>query len=339
MSSQNKKSINQVVKSEFKFLAFFTAVLSLPWIISQVTAISDAVRFSNLGVIGMLQVLVGLGDFSFTNIQAILIFTVLISIGLIPLYANAMARRINGQETREAIDGGFADYKNKRTWNYALKVLLPVALIGGLVYGLIGLIPNSIFTSLLNSMISSIVVTIIVALISIIISVLLATIGSYITVGYIVYLRSDLEIKAAFQSIDSKIVNFLLGFNVISVLGTFGISLAFIAPLLFKTLNEVVASIMTYIIWLLIVLLVYNIVISFFRNAVYMSAANNANVSEHLAIDMTTDGGTSSELSSQNPFAGVNPQVRELTIKPKHAKHKNRINTTAPRYQVKRSIK
>lgn len=344
MSSQNKRSINQIVKSEPKFIALFALVLLIPGIITQGVAIIDVIRLNSLGLLGIAQVALKMSEFNLLSSHALTIAMAIVSIGLLPLFASGVARKINGQSAREAVKDAFSDYSNKRTWNYVLKVIVPFVLVLILVSIIMAVLPNSIFYSLFDAMISNVLVAIVVSLIAIIIAVLIETILSYIVVGYIVYLRSDLEIKQALKAVNSKIINFLLGFNVVFVLGAVVIMLGFIMPLLFKSIYDVLMSATSTIMWLLIVLFIYQIIMCFFRVAVYVNAAENANIEEQLVIASTS--------SVQNPFenanksnttvANENNEVNrgaELTIKPKSAKHANSIKPVPTKTVVKRSIK
>lgn len=332
-NSKNKSSINQVVKAEYKFIIFISALLLLPWIITQIVLIFDLVKFNNLGLMGQFQVLLGMGDFSFSNLMIVGGIMAIVRFGLLPLFANTTARRINGQGKKEAINAGLDDYKQKRTWNYMLKVVVPFILIMGLISFLLKLIPANTWITVLSSIMSSALLMVVVTILIIAIVVILLTLVSLVMVGYTIYMRGELGIKQSLNTVSKSQVNLLLGFNVIDVLGKFFILIMFSIPLLSMSVEQLFVDAIPIIIMATVVLVIYEILIYFYRITVYMSAASNIEISEMIENTYYQEV---REVAEINPFEKTTINGPVLSIQPKQAKHKNRIDTSTKKIKPKR---
>lgn len=375
MSKQNKMSIKQVIKNEYKSIGFFALIVLLFPLISEGILLADLTRFNNLQPLQKLATLIGVGDFSFTNTQFLSYFTIIVTIIAVPLLALVMARKLNGQRLLHSIRDGFQDFGSKRSWNYILKVYLPYILVIVVLVVIMSLIPATTLLNLASSLMESTALAIVVLILVLILSVVISSIAGVLFVGNVVYMRGAPRIKAVFKAIPNRETNKILIFNLVEILVLVVIIGCFAVPVMSMQPLSLLTKAVSIMIGFLIVIIIYQILFMYLRFSLYMNVAskvevkNSKNISvkavrKNKAIETNTSSDELSLETKEVEVAEVNAEKAdfeqateevvseeqpaqevkafESKIQPKAAKRKNRINpndTEEVNVKPKRSIK
>lgn len=340
MSKQNKKSIKQVIRGEYKIIGLFILIFLLFPLISEIALISDLNRFNSLSVLEKVGALLGLTDFTFTNVDILSLFSLVVTIVAVPLFAIIMARKLNGQRLLHAIRDGFKDLGTKRPWNYILKVYLPyIAVIAVVVIG-VSFISDQTILNVVSNLVQSTALSVVVIILVAVLSVVVASISGTLFVAFVAYLRGAPRIKAVFNAIPSREINKLLVFNLVEVLTGILILGCFIVPALLMEPLNLIQSVVSMIIGLLVAIIIYQIVFLYLKFSIYMNIASKIEtrqvvITKEKQIDSTPVLETvESEAVTEDVF------VAKTT--PKKAKRKNRLTAeqiSENKIKPKRSIK
>ncbi len=298
MSKNNqKKSIKQVIKGEYKLVLVLTALFALLPTIAAIISISDLISFNATSIMQKVAVLLGLGDSPFHDVSLLLLIHGVILIVLLPVIASVIARKLNGQRLLHSIRDGFKDVKQKRFWNYVVKVYIPayvVMIIAGFILKLT--ISSTQMATAFAQIVLSTPLTIVVAIMVIIISSLVASIYGMIIIANIVYMRSDMRIKHSFQAIQTRDVNKYIIFNIGTIVLLTIIFVIFFNVLTSLDLVDLIQSIINYIIAIEVIMLICQIVFTYLRVVLFVNIASKAEkknissknkkaISQNLAIE------------------------------------------------------
>ncbi len=326
MSTQNKMSIKQVIRKEYKIIGLFSIIAILLPFISEAIFVTDLIRYNHLSFIEKFAVLLGRSDFAFTDVSLLALIGMIISTVCIPIFAVIMARKINGQRLLDSISEGLKDIGTGRFWQYVAKVYLPFFLIIFAATFSIRFIPETVVLNILGSLLTSNIALVIAGLLLIIISILVTSIAGTIFVANTVYMRSECGVREAFKAIPSRETNKLIIFNAIeSVVGVV-ILVGFISYLLLQNPINFIASVISVTIGLVLMIMIYQLIFIYLRFSLYMNIGSKVELAvREEAVEVTE----AIELNEE-------PAVVELSVKPKGS---NRIKNKHIDNPVELSIK
>ncbi len=269
MNSIETKSFKQVVKNEYKLIFIvLIMILFIPFLMSSLI-ISDILTFSNFSVIEKAMVVLGISKFNFTNIDVLAVLSVFTTLVCIPIIGILFARKLQGYRIKKCLLFLIKDIKRKRTWNYILKVYVPIFLItlfGGM------LISNSVDQFAIKILESNLVllVLILIALFSIFAVSLL----DLLIIASIKYYSSNERIKNVIKNIPTRECNKVLILNFIQT-STIGFTaiMFFIFIIMLKPLTFI-SNLSTIIIVFMIVSMFYQFIFLYLKLNLYMNSAS-----------------------------------------------------------------
>lgn len=349
MSKQKKKSFEQVIKTEYKIILFFTAVFLFLPIVREIIVLLDVVRFSRLTALAQFGALLGLTQFSLTNTQILYDLSLIVCIVFGALFPLVIARKLNGQRLIHSLRDGIKDFRNARTWQYIGLIYVPYFIVMALIMFGISNIPVTAVLTLVSNLMESGLLLIICTLILIIVSALISTIAGIFIISNVTYIRSNVTIKQAFASIPTREFNKLLVFNLIEASTGILSLLAFITIAFRMDPVTLLAKLVPIISGLIILAIIYQLLFVYVRLSLYMNISSKVEVPVIRTSKMESPFTQVSNEPTDNTITGsVNNQESgnsqsvdsTIAIKPKQAKRKHRISSIqAVGGKAKRSIK
>lgn len=278
MSTTNQqKSIKQVVKGEYKLVLLLTALFIFLPTIAAIISISDLIAFNSAPIMQKVAAVIGLGDSPFHDVSSILLIHGLLLIVLLPVCAATIARKLNGQRLLHSIRDGFKDAKQKRFWTYVLKVYLPYYVVLVISTIVLRQVVSSVqFLNAFAEVLMSVPLTIVVMLMIIIIASLIASISGIVFIANIVYMRADMRIKHSFQAITTRDINKYVSFNIITIVIFTVIFTIFFSKLMTLEIIELFQAIIGYIITVEVIILILQLLLTFIRIVLFVNIASRA---------------------------------------------------------------
>ncbi|WOO89440.1 hypothetical protein R2F61_01685 [Mollicutes bacterium LVI A0078] len=346
MSKQNKMSIKQVVKNEYKLILLLSAIVLFLPVLSELIVIFDLNAFINLSALDKIDAILNPGTFEMTNVNTIIYTGAILNYLLLPVFAAIIAYKLNGSKLGSAFNKGIQSIGTKKFWNYVLKVYLPYwAVVIVLALGLY-FTPDTVMLNFITNLIQSTALLTIVCILVIIVSIIISTIAGCIFVANIAYLRDDATIKQVFNSIPtreiSKIILLFFSDLVIGALfiGGFWLYISSMQPL------ALLGGIFGIAINVLVVLIIKQIIFGVAAFILYVNVASKIDTkTASLKIEQNKAINQNKAISQGEDVAQTKEDIRnvfETEMKPKKANRKNRIKRSdleEKKVKPKRSIK
>lgn len=274
MNEQNKRSIKQVMKGEWKIVLFILIWLFATPAIVEAIFLNDLSQFNDLTILAKLSTLLGMGDFTFTNTMWLSYLAQFLVIAGILLIPSIVAAKLDGKRILVGIKTSIKNLTSKRYWKYIGKVYVPFFLVILLSRIAISFISEDIMMSILLTMLSSNAVTFVINILLLIISAIVSSIFGLMFIANIAYLRCDKRIKHIFEAIPSREKNKIVIFNFVEIT----IFLIGLNILIQYSLNLEAMTLITNIISILIVgmvaLMIYQIIFGYMRIVLYINASS-----------------------------------------------------------------
>lgn len=299
MNEQNKMSIKQVMKKQWKLVLFILAWLFMMPIIVEAIFLTDLAQFNQLTILAKLGILLGIGDFTFTStIWLSYLAKLLVIIGIL-LIPSIIASKLDGKRILVGLKTSIKNLTSKRYWKFIGKVYVPFFLILFISRLAISFISEDLMMSVLSAMLSSIGVTFLVNILLLIISAIVSSIFALMFIANIAYLRTDKRIKYVFEVIPSREKNKLILFNFIEVT----IFLIGLNILIQYSLSLAAMTLITNIISILIAgmvaLMVYQLIFAYIRVVLYINTSSKIPLTSSAVNSIkTTKVNDSLEMSS-----------------------------------------
>lgn len=340
MSNHNNRNFKQIIKTEKITILIFTLItLSLPVLI-ELMVISDIVRFDSLKPLAKLGVIVGLVQFSVTNLNGLWWLMIIFSMISLPYLVIVGKNRLDGSNYITALYNGFTELTKNRTWNYILKIYLPIWVMEIAILLILIFIPDKLIVRISLQILSSQLAFMAVTVLSMVILMVIGIIMNTLFVSFIIYLQSDGRIKEAISVVPQEDKTKILIFNFISSLTLAILNICFYLIITNMKPMTLISDAIPMTIAFLGLIIVHQIIFTSGRYVLLLNVASNV-TSSGLQASYIFNSGTESYISTnneqlQNNFEG---SKQAPSIQPKRSRNKGRDKQDILKKKPKRTIK